>query len=319
MRRQKGVKARISVGGNVEGSRLIAGHTVETKKEPQPAQQEELPPQADSLAEDELSALDLGISVKGDVASSDLIAAKYVAVDPTARGAGEAASEQVEATQIELRPPPRPSPATEYLAGEGERSPATGHPAGKEGRSPAAEHLAGGREPLTTSPGASLLALYERMAVADDPRRRGYVLQDLLNELLKVSGIPVVKSFIRNDGAEQIDGAFTFEGWHYLVECRWRERLADIRQLDGLKGQVDRSGKQTLGIFLSINGWSDNVIPMLKQNPEKSILLMNGFDLRAVLSGQISIRSLLQAKLASLNLEAEPYLSADEAIRRDLS
>ena len=61
-------------------------------------------------------------------------------------------------------------------------------------------------------------------------------------------------SFARNSGGEQIDGAFKLDDWHYIVECRWRERLADIRQLDGLYGQVQRSGRQTMGLYLSVNG-----------------------------------------------------------------
>jgi hypothetical protein len=28
---------------------------------------------------------------------------------------------------------------------------------------------------------------------------------------------------------EQIDGAYEMNGWHYIVECRWREQLANIR------------------------------------------------------------------------------------------
>ena len=64
----------------------------------------------------------------------------------------------------------------------------------------------------------------------------------------------------------------------------WRARLADIRQLDGLAGQVSRSGKQTMGLFLSVDGWSGHVVPLLKQNPDKNIILMEGLDLRGVLA-----------------------------------
>ena len=35
-----------------------------------------------------------------------------------------------------------------------------------------------------------------------------------------------------------------------------------------------------MGVFLSVNGWSENVPQLLKQNSEKSILLMDGYDLR---------------------------------------
>jgi hypothetical protein len=139
-------------------------------------------------------------------------------------------------------------------------------------------------------------------------RAAGYSLQDLLNRTFDLHSIPVVKSFARNAGGEQIDGAFKLDGWHYLVECRWRKKLADIRELDGLKGQVDRSGKQTMGLFLSINGWSENVPALLKQNPEKSIILMEGYGFRSVLAGRIDLRDFIMAALARLNLEGEPFL-----------
>lgn len=113
-----------------------------------------------------------------------------------------------------------------------------------------------------------LLMMLDSLETEKDHHRRGYLLQDLINRLFDLHQIPVVRSFTRNQGGEQIDGAFKLDGWHYLVECRWRQKLADIRQLDGLKGQIDRSGKQTMGLFLSIEGWSDHVPGLLKQNPE---------------------------------------------------
>jgi hypothetical protein len=151
-----------------------------------------------------------------------------------------------------------------------------------------------------------LLMMFDAMARSKDPHERGYLLQSLVEQTLDLYDIPVVKSFTRNSGAEQIDGAFKLEGWHYIVECRWRGKLADIRELDGLQGQVDRSGKQTMGVFLSINGWSENVPALLKQNPGKSIILFDGFDLRCVLNRQADLTELLLAKLARLNLHADP-------------
>jgi Reverse transcriptase (RNA-dependent DNA polymerase) len=155
------------------------------------------------------------------------------------------------------------------------------------------------------------------MAAADDPRRRGYILQDLIKRLFDYCSVPLDKPFIRNEGAEQIDGAFRLDGWHYIVECRWREKLANIRELDGLSGQVSRSGKQTMGFFLSINGWSDLVPDLLKQNPAKSIVLMNGSDLSWVLSGAVDLTKLILAKVAALNLDTEPYYAAEDFLRHE--
>ena len=110
------------------------------------------------------------------------------------------------------------------------------------------------RSEILTKQSELLLMMFDDLAISDDdPQRRGYLLQDLLNRVFDLHRIPIVRPFTRNEGAEQIDGAFMLEGWHYLVECRWRQKLADIRELDGLKGQVDRSGKQTMGLFL--NKW----------------------------------------------------------------
>jgi len=154
-----------------------------------------------------------------------------------------------------------------------------------------------------------LLMMFDDLAVSTEEQRRGFLLQNLLNRTFDLHAIPVVASFTRNEGGEQIDGAFKLEGWHYIVECRWRKKLSDIRELDGLSGQIARSGRQTMGVFLSINGWSNNVVPLLKQNPDKGIILMGGYDLRTVLAGQVDLRDFLLAKVAKLNLEAEPYYS----------
>jgi hypothetical protein len=95
-------------------------------------------------------------------------------------------------------------------------------------------------------------------------------------------------------------------------QCKWTENLTDIRQLDSLYGKVNRSGRQTLGLFLSINGWSKNVCPLLKQNNDKSIVLMDGYDLRSVLveHNNLHLKDLLLKKLECLNFEGEPFYSA---------
>ena len=162
-----------------------------------------------------------------------------------------------------------------------------------------------------------LLLMFDELAVQDeDAQKRGYLLQDLLNRLFVAFGIPVRRSFTRNNGAEQIDGAFQIDGWYYLTECRWRRKLSDTREVDGLAGQISRSGRQTMGLFLSINGWSENVPGLLKQNADKSIVLMHGYDLRAILSEEVDLREYILAAVENLNFYAEPYLGVREYLRK---
>ena len=166
---------------------------------------------------------------------------------------------------------------------------------------------------------SSLLLEFDSFASlvnSEDKKRRGFSLESLLERIFSLYEIPTQKSFKRNEGGEQIDGAFKLESWYYLVECKWTQKLTDIRQLDSLYGKINRSGKQTLGLFLSINGWSRNVCPLLKQNHDKSIILMDGYDLRCVLveHNSLDLKDLLLKKLECLNLEGEPFYGAAQLL-----
>lgn len=176
-----------------------------------------------------------------------------------------------------------------------------------------APELTGGRG----TPQEILLRRYEALLKSDDPHGRGYLLQTLLSDVFKHFNVTIEKSFTRNKNGEQIDGAFNFEDWYYIVECRWRKKVSDIREVDGLLGQVNRSGKQTMGVFFSINGWSQNVPTLLKQNTSKSIILVHGDDFHALLSQKISLDKLLKGKISELNLKSEPFISAEEIIKKN--
>lgn len=193
--------------------------------------------------------------------------------------------------------------AQRLASGAGVAPPQPFAPSYQQPASPAAPLSAPGTSsaPPIATRSEALLRAFDEMAYCTDPPRRGYLLEELLVRTFQLHKIDVVRSFRRNSGSEQIDAAFKLEGWHYLVECRWREKLADTRQVDGLRGQVQRSGKQTMGMFLSVNGWSPHVPSNLKQNPDKSVLLMDGYDLRVVLEDRIGLRELLLAKLTHFN------------------
>ena len=55
---------------------------------------------------------------------------------------------------------------------------------------------------------------------------------------------------------------------------------------------------------------------MLKQNTEKAIILMQGYDLRAILSEEVDLREYIMAAVKTLNLYAEPYFGVHEYLRQ---
>lgn len=146
---------------------------------------------------------------------------------------------------------------------------------------------------------------------------RGYQLEILLKRTFELYHIPMHDPFRRNQGSEQIDGAFKLEGWYFLVECKWQAAQADSSQVDAFRGKVTRTTQQMMGLFLSINGWSEGVVTTLKQNRDKCIILMNGQDLYYLLSHpQADLREFLLAKNDALSLKAEPFLGFDQYLQQ---
>ena len=146
------------------------------------------------------------------------------------------------------------------------------------------------------------------------PRKRGYELETLVADLFEISGIHTEPPFTRNENREQIDGAFELDGSYYLVECKWTSRATPNTEISKFRDKITLSGNLTMGIFISVNGWTRNVVPLMKNNQSKRILLMDGNDIKAVLTEQISLRDLLNAKVRALNFRSEPFLGAAEII-----
>src|SRR6266849_11202994 len=162
-----------------------------------------------------------------------------------------------------------------------------------------------------------LRKILEDLWVAKDVRYRGYQLEILLRDTFNLYHIPMHEPFRRNHGSEQIDGAFKLEGWYYLVECKWHAKQAGSSQTDVFSKKISRSSKQTMGLFLSINGWSEGVLTTLKQDQDKCIILMNGSDLYYLLSNsQLNLREFLIAKNDALTLKCEPFLGIEQYLRQ---
>jgi hypothetical protein len=59
--------------------------------------------------------------------------------------------------------------------------------------------------------------MFDNLARSQNHQQRGYLLQDLLNRIFDLYQIPVVKSFTRNEGAEQIDGRPLWQAEHGII------------------------------------------------------------------------------------------------------
>lgn len=145
------------------------------------------------------------------------------------------------------------------------------------------------------------------LSSAENRQASGYGLEDLLTELFALYETRYRKSY-RTDG-EQIDGFFTFAGFDYLVEARWREKQPTLQDLLAFKGKVDRKIESTRGILVSINGFREDDVNRLREAGPGNLVLFDGYDLTLILEGRVSLIDALQAKVDKAAQEGNLYYS----------
>ncbi len=137
-----------------------------------------------------------------------------------------------------------------------------------------------------------------------EPQKRGIELEKIFAELVRISAIPVEEGF-RITG-EQIDGALKYDGHYYLVELKWREKRADQAQIASLYLKVE--GKlDARGIFISMNGYSSEVLESLPKGKEVKVILLDGQHLTNVLCGHYTLQELLEHAVSHASLRSNIY------------
>ncbi len=131
------------------------------------------------------------------------------------------------------------------------------------------------------------------IATGASPQTRGFDLERLMYDLFELFDLDPKASF-KNTG-EQIDGAFSLENTDYLFEAKWQKELVGVQDLDGFASKVRRKLDNTLGLFLSMNGFSPDGIAA-HSTGRPSVILMDGADLMAVLEERIDFVTLLVRK-----------------------
>jgi hypothetical protein len=136
------------------------------------------------------------------------------------------------------------------------------------------------------------------------PQKKGYALEKLFTELMRISGIPVEEPF-RIEG-EQLDGAVKYDGHYYLVELKWVEGKTEPKEIGHFFYKVD--GKlQARGLFIAMNGFSDGAVATLPKGKELKVLLLDGIHLTNVIHGLYNFQMLLEHAIRQASLRGEIY------------
>lgn len=155
-----------------------------------------------------------------------------------------------------------------------------------------------------------LLGVRERFLNAEKlkPQEKGYELEKIFPDLMKISGIPVEDSF-RIVG-EQIDGAIKYDGHYYLVELKWTTKQSAHLEVSSL--YLKAEGKMgARGLFISMNGYSKEVVESLPKGKEIKVLFLDGMHIVNVIFGSYTFQELMEHSISQASLKSNIYCSHD--------
>jgi len=150
-----------------------------------------------------------------------------------------------------------------------------------------------------------LKSLFNKLATNNNFQQRGFEFEKFLNDLFLLYELDPKCSF--KHYGEQIDGAFTFDGTDYLLEAKWKKQV-NRNDLASFTFKVDSKLKIAMGLLITVDGLTPEAI-----SPDfKSIIVMDGLDLIAVLDGRVSLPDLLYKKRRKANETGNIYITFDK-------
>ncbi|MFF7637748.1 restriction endonuclease [Kitasatospora sp. NPDC008050] len=170
-----------------------------------------------------------------------------------------------------------------------------------------AKHLADSeRNRLFASDHERLKQIFMLMHSATNPHQRGTDFEGFINELFSLYDLEPRASYDLEH--EQIDGAFYFETDHYVLEAKWWKERIGRRELDVFKTNIERKAKNTLGLYISMSGFTSDSLAVYSYSTP--FITMDGADFMAVLDQRIRLEDLLRRKRAHAGQTGQCFLSA---------
>ena len=129
---------------------------------------------------------------------------------------------------------------------------------------------------------------------SDDRQGAGRELQRILSGLFELHGLNPKEAF-RVVG-EEIDGSFELDHEVYLVEAKWTADPIPESPLLVFREKVEGKSKYTRGVFVSINGISDQARDAITRGKQPNFFVIDGFDITMLLEDNIDLCRLLRER-----------------------
>jgi hypothetical protein len=151
---------------------------------------------------------------------------------------------------------------------------------------------------------AEFLALHHE----EDRHAAGYALERILNRLFALHDLAPREPF--KVVGEQIDGSFDLDHETYLVEAKWEKDPLPESSLLVFRGKIEGKSAFTRGVFIALNGISEQAQEAIIRGKQPTFFVMDGYDLTMVLSDEVKLDEFLRQRrrlLAEEGLVVVPY------------
>lgn len=163
---------------------------------------------------------------------------------------------------------------------------------------------AAAKTPSTTLPAlkAQFISLLQGEVVG---AKRGYALEGILQDISTLYSLEITEPYRVN--GEQIDGSVKYDGEHYLIEAKWQDKAAANEAVYQFAGKIE--GKMYgRGLFISIHGFSEQVVRSLVAGKAIKTVFIDGGDLIVVLEGLLTFTEMLDRKIKAAQTKGLIYI-----------
>jgi Restriction endonuclease len=153
---------------------------------------------------------------------------------------------------------------------------------------------------------------FGNLAVEKDRAKAGLALEKLLNRLFELFDLKPRQPF--RVAGEQIDGSFELDGQIYLLELKWEQNPLPEADLLVFRGKIEGKSTFTRGVFIALNGISDQARDAITRGKAPSFFVMDGYDLMMVLSEAVNLTHFLRQRVRLLAEEGRVCVPFSELV-----
>jgi hypothetical protein len=145
------------------------------------------------------------------------------------------------------------------------------------------------------------------------PQQRGQRLNGLLAEVLQSWGHRAQDDL---NASGNIDVAFAIGDQRYILEAKWERKRIGIGPISKLQRRVEQRLAGTVGVFLSMKGYTSDALKQLKDGKRLEVVLLEACHFEAMLTGFAPPSELFEEVLDRAHFYGDPTSTLDQLFRR---